>query len=451
MSPQPVTGTSPAAGAAASMLMSVDRHIPMPSEPRLAVAMRLEMMLLMVRYIAIVLLVLSSAFEFTDARQYSFVGIVAALMMQIGWVHYVFYSRRYTLFLHPVNFALHLLKVSLIVAVTGAGASPVAPLYVALMIGYCMCSTQFRSTFLITVLCAGTLAAISLGGWFLGVNQFDFPVSFSFFLIFLAGWMLNTMGEMLRSVELDGLRRAQALASSEAILRAILNSTASPIIVCEENELISDVNDGACEFIGLPRAELVGRRIRAYLFDDGTLPQKLATLRSKGMYHGEAIVLTAEGDERMVDLHVRSYMHNEQRSFVAMLHDITAAKNMQEEARLTALRLAQANRELQQVNQLRTEFYSTIARRLRSPLSAILGFTDMLLAEELGEISPEQRRALQSCRRSLMRVFGMADEALTASPGGGPAGAERPLAGPAGAPSSPADEAANGATNVTFN
>lgn len=384
--------------------------------PRVAVAMRLEMMLLLIRYAAIVLLLLGNVLELSVAHSINFIGITVGLLLQIVWVHYVIYSRRYGLFVHPLNFIIHLAKVTLIVALTGAGSSPFAPLYVALIIGYCMCSTEFTSTYLVTVLCAGALAGVVLIGWILSANPLEYPASFNFFVIFLAGWMLNTMGEMLRSVELDGIRRAQALASSEATLRAILNSTASPIIVCHENELISDVNEGACEFIGLPRTELVGRRIRAYLFDDGTLPQKLATLRSKGMYHGEAIVLTADGDERMVDLHARSYMHDQQRFFVAILHDITAAKNLQEAARLTTHRLEQANRELHQVNQLRGEFYATIAHRLRSPLSAILGFTDMLLNGELGELTPEQRRALQSCRRSVIRVFGLADEALDAAP-----------------------------------
>ena len=125
-------------------------------------------------------------------------------------------------------------------------------------------------------------------------------------------------------------------------------------------------------------------------------------------------IVDAEGDERMVDLRVRSYTVDQQRFFVTMLHDITAAKHLQEAARLTTHRLEQVNRELQQVNQLRSEFYTTIARRLRSPLSAIVGFIDMMLEEELGEISAEQRRALHSCRRSVSRVFGLSDEALNA-------------------------------------
>jgi signal transduction histidine kinase len=142
----------------------------------------------------------------------------------------------------------------------------------------------------------------------------------------------------------------------------------------------------------------------------------------------------------MVDLHVRSYMHDSERVFVAMLHDITAAKNLQEAARLTTNRLEQVNRELQHVSQLRSEFYTTIARRLRSPLSAILGLADMMLAEELGEITPEQRRALQSCRRSVMRVFGLADEVVLAAP-------ER-VAAVAGATDAPK---AAGGTNPTQN
>lgn len=393
---------------------SIETRIPSPIEPRLNVAIRLEMMLLILRYVMYMLLVLNHAMGFAEEYTPSLVGITIGFVIQNAWAHFIFYTRRYHWLVHPANFLMYLGKVTLLVSLTGAGSSPLAPLYIALIVGYCMCSTQLTGTYRVTVICAGTYALVVLVSWGLGAYQLGHPVSFNFFLIFLCGWMLNSMGEMLRSVELDGQRRAQALASSEGTLRAILNSTASPIIVCQENELISDVNEGACEFIGLPREELVGRRIRAYLFDDGTLPQKLATLRSKGAYHGEAIVLTADGDERMVDLRVRSYTHDQQRSFVIMLHDITTAKNLQEAARMTTQRLEQVNRELQQVNQLRTEFYTTIARRLRSPLSGILGFLDMVLDGELGELNAEQRRALQSCRRSVMRVFGLADEVLDA-------------------------------------
>jgi len=386
-----------------------------PAEPRLSTAIRLEFTILIIRYVGYIMVFLSYITGTTTDYTPSLAGITVGLVLQNAWVHYVLYTEKYNLLLTPLNFAMHLGKISLIVVLTGGANSPFVPLFVLPIIGYCMCSTDYRSTYRVTFCTAGAYAMIVLVSWLVGAFDLTYPVSFYFFLILLAGWMMNALGERVRTVEDEGLRRARALASSEATLRAILNSTDSPIVVCQENELIADVNEGASEFIGLPRQEMVGRRIRAFLFDDGTLPTKLATLRTKGQFHGEAMVLTADGEERMVDLRVRSYIHNDQRFFVAMLHDITSAKNLQEASRLTNLRLEQVNRELQQVNQLRTAFFSTVSSRLRSPLCGVLGFVDMLLNEELGEVTPEQRNALHSSRRGLQRVFKLLDETAAAA------------------------------------
>jgi signal transduction histidine kinase len=61
---------------------------------------------------------------------------------------------------------------------------------------------------------------------------------------------------------------------------------------------------------------------------------------------------------------------------------------------------------------MKTQFLATMSQKLRSPLTALLGFVELLLHEELGEITPEQREALQSCRRSARRTFSLMDEAL---------------------------------------
>ncbi len=149
------------------------------------------------------------------------------------------------------------------------------------------------------------------------------------------------------------------------------------------------------------------------LFDDGTLPNKLAALRSRGEYWGELIVAPEEGEERTAALMARSFIRDNRRFFVAMLHDITEQKSLQEASRIANLQLEQINETLQQVNAMRMAFFTDISQRLRSPLSAIVGFNEMLLNEELGEVNPEQRQALQSCRRSLQRVFELANEATS--------------------------------------
>ena len=90
-------------------------------------------------------------------------------------------------------------------------------------------------------------------------------------------------------------------------------------------------------------------------------------------------------------------------------------------------------RELRKVEHLKTGFLKSVSRKLRSPLCAILGYVEMLLDEDLGEIAPEQRRALHTCRRAALRAIGFIDEAReTGHPGVGPSAAAS--GGPVGTP-----------------
>ena len=111
-------------------------------------------------------------------------------------------------------------------------------------------------------------------------------------------------------------------------------------------------------------------------------------------------------------------MRNQQRFFVVVAHDITERKHLQEATHLANVNLERLNRELQQVNNLKTGLLTAVSQRLRSPLTAILGYLDMLLNDELGPLPPEQRKILQNARRTTLRVFALIDEALDVPPAG---------------------------------
>jgi PAS domain S-box-containing protein len=399
----------------------IDRHtppvlprlVPRSVDPRFEVVLRIERTLLGARYVAYLLLLALIGADVIHLPTQALVAITIAALVQHSFVHTVLYTRRYDLFVTPINFFLNLLKICLIVGITGGDASPYPFLFLLLIIGYCIYVPHFAGTFRVTVVCCIAYAAVVLLHWsFQPPNASTGNVTVYYTAIIACGWLMSMIGRTLRRTEQDAHARAQALASSEATMRAILDSTPSPIVVYEENEFISEVNNRACEFLGVPRQRLIGRRFRSFLFDDGTLPNKLATLRSKGEYHGEAIAIREDGEERDIDLLVRSFMRDGRRLFVTMMHDITEQKELQEASRMAQQKLEQVNRELQQIGALRAAFFATISQRLRSPLSAILGFVDMLLHEELGETNTDQRKALQSCRRSVRRVFDLVDETL---------------------------------------
>ena len=379
----------------------------------MAVVLRIEWFLLILRYLlylCVVLLYLSG----TDLFQGPALAVAAgAALLHNAFAHWVLYTRRHWLFLSPVNFLLYLGRAMLLVLVSGGDASPLGPLFLLFLIGCNVYAPGGRwNAWLAVAVCAAYSFTI-IAHWVAdGLNYGAANVYANLALLGFCGWIMHQLGKLLRQTETDAARRARELLSSEATLRTILDNTAEPIVVYGENEFIAEANRQACSFFGVARDALVGRRFREYLFDDGLLPDRMDATRRAGEFHDEMLVVRPDGNERSVEMHIHSFIRDRRRFFVAMFRDITYQKDMLDAQRQAKRQLEAANRELQRVNALRDEFYSTIARRLRSPLSAILGFIDMLLDEEMGELGGEQRTALQSCRRSARRVLDMVDEVL---------------------------------------
>jgi len=380
-------------------------------DTRLSMVLSIEWTLLALRYFVIFLVVGLYALDVEPKYSPDPRIVVIAAFIQNAFVHYVFYSERYLLFVSPLNFVIHLVNVCVAVGSTGGEQSPIVMVYILVIAAYCIYEPHFLNTISVTLICCSAYSLTVLARWFFaGINMDYPPIGLQLCFILLSGFLMRILGELVRRMRIEAQSQAQALASSRAAIRAILDSAAEPIVVYDDNEFITDVNERACEFLGLSRANLVGQRFRTFIFDDGSLSSRLANLRIQGEYRGEVLVITADADERTAAAMVRAFFRDNQRFFVAILHDITKQKALQEAARQANLHLEQINRELQQVNQLRSAFFKTVSQRVRSPLSAILGFHEMLLNEELGELTEDQRKALQSCRRSAQRIFSLVDE-----------------------------------------
>lgn len=383
------------------------------ADPRMALVLRIERTTLAARYMVLLALGAFVLVGLEPPRGQFLLFLAIYVMLHNGFVHWVLLTRRYGAFLSAANFLAHLAEITMMVAYAGAADSPLFLLYILFIIGFNTYSRLTRGALLVTLVCCTCYGIMVLVEQNYLVAETPAPlVAAKFLSIVMAGWLMGSLGEFLRETEIALESRAQALASSEATLRMILDSTEEPILTHNESEFITDANGRACEFLGMPREQIIGQRVRSFLFDDGTLPGKLATLRARGEYHGEALVVRPAGDECSVEMHIRAFIHDDRRFFVSVWRDITEQKEFEEAIRRANLRLAQVNEELKRVDALKSAFYANVSQRVRSPLSAVLGFTDMLLNEELGTLTIEQRQALQSSRRGIQRIFALIDEVL---------------------------------------
>lgn len=81
----------------------------------------------------------------------------------------------------------------------------------------------------------------------------------------------------------------------------------------------------------------------------------------------------------------------------------------------TNLKLEDANEKLQSLDKLKTEFLSLASHQLRSPLTAIIGYTSMLLDGSFGEINDKQKEAIDRVYQSSRHLSLTVEDLLNVS------------------------------------
>ncbi|NUM54923.1 MAG: PAS domain S-box protein [Candidatus Hydrogenedentes bacterium] len=346
---------------------------------------------------------------------FDFFVITGMVMAHNLYVHVVLWARAYRLFFTRTNFFIYLVQISIIMAITGGESSDAYLLYHLLIIGFSAYDRRFGRVITATLVClAAYIVVILIEKYRSGFSLTLGAVVVRLLSTFIVGWMIASLSERLRRAEVTAAEQTAQIAASEATLRAILNSAGDPIVVFDDNEYIVEANERASEFLGVPRVQLVGQRLRAYLFDDGALPHKLADLRARGQAHTHEIALPRSGEERAVDMIARSFIREGVRYFIVLLRDVTYQKNIEEASRVLEARLEKLNTDLRQLDRHKSEFMHAISAGIRTPLAAVAGYVDMLIDGELGDVNPDQSKALQTCRRALQRVFRLVERTIDA-------------------------------------
>jgi signal transduction histidine kinase len=74
--------------------------------------------------------------------------------------------------------------------------------------------------------------------------------------------------------------------------------------------------------------------------------------------------------------------------------------------------LARTNEELRKLDQMKDLFVSGVSHELRTPLTSMLGYLEILLDDEVGELGPEQRHFLEIIDRNCHRLTDLIDDIL---------------------------------------
>ncbi|GEM_PF-876343 len=196
-------------------------------------------------------------------------------------------------------------------------------------------------------------------------------------------------------------RAEEALAQERNLLRTVIDNVPDFIYVKDAEHRFVLSNASVAKFWATTPDEIVGKTdfdlfpedLAAHFRDD----ERLIIETAQPLTHEEMVVDPA--GRRRVFLTTKVPLFDKDLHVIGLVgtsRDITESK--------------QIEKELQELNRLKTEFLSTAAHELRTPLTSIRGFSEILLARSFGE--ERQRRYLSLINEQAAQLGKLIDDLL---------------------------------------
>ena len=123
---------------------------------------------------------------------------------------------------------------------------------------------------------------------------------------------------------------------------------------------------------------------------------------------GEISGLRKDGSEFPAEATISTFMANGTRLGTVMIRDISERKRWEHQLRA-------AMEEAQFANRSKTEFLANTSHELRTPMNAIIGFSEMLMAGIAGEPTPQQTEYFKDIHGSALHLLGVINDILDLS------------------------------------
>ncbi|NNJ11317.1 GAF domain-containing protein [Chloroflexales bacterium ZM16-3] len=179
---------------------------------------------------------------------------------------------------------------------------------------------------------------------------------------------------------------AQQREEEASKLMAMLRSIGDGVVVSDRLGLIRIINTAAEDILGITDEAFVGRSIAEL----PGVPERLNAADAESRLQKFSI------GERTVRSHYAAVVSSrgEPLGGVVIYHDIT-----REEI----------------ADRLKTELVATASHELRTPMTSIRGFVDMLMLGTFGDVTPAQREPLRVIKNNVVRLVQLIDELLDIS------------------------------------
>jgi PAS domain S-box-containing protein len=223
----------------------------------------------------------------------------------------------------------------------------------------------------------------------------------------------RSIGQELMFAAQDITEQSEAherLVESEERFRLMFENAPDGYYIIDREGRFIDGNKRAEELVGAPRNELIGKSFFSVgLIHPKHLPRAAAHLARNllGRRAGPTELLIRQKGGTWINIEITTFPvnHRAGRWILGIARDITERKKneaVQEEARALAEAASKA----------KSSFLADMSHELRTPLNAIIGFSEILLDENVGNPNAIQKEYLQDIKQSGWHLLNVIDEVL---------------------------------------
>ncbi|HSX33333.1 MAG TPA: ATP-binding protein [Candidatus Saccharimonadales bacterium] len=184
---------------------------------------------------------------------------------------------------------------------------------------------------------------------------------------------------------------------------AILDSIGEGMIVTDAAARILMINELAANLLGVNRDAVLGSpaylMYKLYDESDALLPDEQRPLQI-ALGSGQKVVQTVKS-------------HRPDGSSLSL--GLTASPVLQHKKIIGGIQIIRDITKEKQVDRMKTEFISLASHQLRTPLSAIKWFTEMLVSGDAGQLQPEQQEFARNIADSTERMIALVNALLNIS------------------------------------